>query len=421
VNLTAPARTLREATRWAVVLVLLLHGSLHLLGAAKGLGWAEVPALREPIGPALGAAWLASAVLLLVVAVLLALRVRWWWVAGAVALVVSQALVVSSWADAWAGTVANLVLLLAVVHGAAAEGPWSLRAEYRRRSAATLPPRGPEPAGGVLTEADLAGLPAPVAAYVRQSGAVGRPRVDGFRARFHGRIRAAEDEPWMPFTAQQTSRYGEHTTRLFLIDATMKGLPVDVLHVFGDGTATMRVRLGSLATMAEGHGPEMDRAETVTVFNDLCLLLPAALVDAPVRWEVLDPYRVRGHYTLHGQTVAADLLFDDRHRLVDFVSDDRSRSSQDGRQFTPQRWSTPFTDYRTLDGRSVGTLGEARWHPGGPDAEPEVGAGTPESFAYLEIVVDALTCEPVAVTGPATRDAPPAPPAARDPRADPDR
>jgi len=54
---------MRTATRWMVVLILLAHGLIHLLGTAKGLGWAAVEALTEPIGTAAGVLWLTAAVL----------------------------------------------------------------------------------------------------------------------------------------------------------------------------------------------------------------------------------------------------------------------------------------------------------------------------------------------------------------------
>ena len=45
----------------------------------------------------------------------------------------------------------------------------------------------------------------------------------------------------------------------------------------------MRGKLLSLATVVDAAGPEMDRSETVTVFNDLVVLAPGAIVDAPVQ------------------------------------------------------------------------------------------------------------------------------------------
>ena len=160
----------------------------------------------------------------------------------------------------------------------------------------------------------------------------------------------------------------------------MFGLPVDVLHCIV-GQVAMRVKACSLLPMVNAAGPDMDRAETVTMFNDLCVLAPAALVAAPVSWQPVDDRRVRGTYTNGAHTVTAELTFNDDHQLVDFVSDDRLRSSPDGRTFTPQRWSTPISDYRTLGSRRLGTSREGRRHAPEPEGE----------FVYLEFHVDEIT------------------------------
>jgi uncharacterized protein DUF6544 len=369
-------RTVRTAVRWIVGFVVVAHGSIHLLGAAKGLGWADVTQLAEPISAGFGAVWLAAALVTIAAGVLLLARVRWWWVVGAVAIVSSQMVIVTSWADAKAGTIANVILLGAVVYGWASQGPQGARAEYRRRASDALAaPRS----ANLVTEADLAHLPASVAAYVRQSGALGQPHVGTLHARFHGRIRGGPTKPWMTFTGEQVNTYGPQPSRLFLMDAELVGLPVEVLHAFEAGAATMRVRALSLFTMVNASGPEMDRAETVTIFNDLCILAPAALVDAPVRWEVLNDRHVRGTYTYGANTISAELTFNDDHELVDFFSDDRTAVSTDGKTFTRQRWSTPISGYRELGARRLSTIGEGHWHA--PDGE----------FAYLEYNLDEIT------------------------------
>jgi hypothetical protein len=362
-----------------IVALVAIHGLVHLLGAANGLGWSEVTALTEPIGVAGGLAWLSAALLVGAAALSLAVRVRGWWLLTAGAAVVSQLLVVTAWSDAKAGTAVNVVMLVAAAYGYASQGPRSFRAEYRRRVSAVL--GEPVPGGGVVTEADLATLPAPVAGYLRRCGAVGQPRVANFRARIHGRIRSGPDKPWMRFTGEQVNTFGPHPHRLFLIDATMRGLPVDVFHAFDDGRATMRARLCSVAAILDAAGPDMDRGETVTVFNDLCVFAPAALVDVPVAWQPLDARRVRGTLTVGAQTVTAELVFGADGDLVDFVSDDRLAASADGRTFTRQRWSTPIEAYRQFGPRRVVAAGHGRWHAPAPVGE----------FAYVDIHVDDIT------------------------------
>lgn len=271
-----------------------------------------------------------------------------------------------------AALVAGLIAVLAV-HRCVSRGPRSFRSEYERLARSRL--GSPTPCDQVA-EDDLRPLPDPVARFLRAVGAVGAPRVTNFRATIHGRIRSGPDTPWMTFTGEQFNAYGEVPARLFRISASMRGLPAEVFHSFVGADATMRVRALSMFPILDARGPEMNRSETVTILNDMCVFAPAALVDADIVWEPIDDRTARATFNRLGVTVSAELRFDERDQLVDFVSDDRSRSSSDGSTFTPERWSTPLTWTRTPGGRSRCTYGEGRWHP----AEGE--------FAYLEIWID---------------------------------
>jgi hypothetical protein len=365
--------------RWLLVAVLAGHGLIHLLGAAKGFGLADVSELTEPIGVLAGMFWLAAAALVLTSAALLAMGppTRWWVIAlGAAA--VSQIAIASSWDDARAGTIVNLILVLAAGYGFASQGPSSFHAEYRERATRAL--HDVNATAPVVRESDLVDLPTPLAAYVRRSGAVGQPRVVSFSADFHGRIRSGPETTWMPFSGRQVNTYGPRPQRIFLMDATRSGLPVTVLHVFVGGTATMRVKLLSLFTVVDASGPEMDRGETVTVFNDLVVMAPGAIAGAPVTWHAIDALHVRGDFTNGGQTVSAVLTFNAEHDLVDFVSDDRTRASADGKTFTPRRWSTPLGGHRETGGHRVLTVGKGVWHAPQPEG----------SFTYLQFDLDAI-------------------------------
>lgn len=237
--------------------------------------------------------------------------------------------------------------------------PWSFRAEYDRTVRGALA-RTVEP--GLVVEADLDPLPEPVRRYVRGSGALGQPRVSSFRATFDGRIRSGPNAPWMPFTGEQVNTMAP-AARFFLMDAVMKGLPVKVLHSFHDGAATMRVRLLGLIPIVDAKGPEMTRAETVTLFNDMCVIAPGALIDPAIRWSAVDARHVAAAFTLGVNTIEAVLEFNDRGELVDFVSDDRRAGSPDGKTFTPMRWTTPLGAYRSFGPHTLAGNGAARWHP----------------------------------------------------------
>jgi hypothetical protein len=99
----------------------------------------------------------------------------------------------------------------------------------------------------------------------------------------------------------------------------------------------------------------------VTLFNDMCLLAPGTLLDKHIVWEPVDARTVCAKFTNGSQTVAATLHFSDDGLLTNFVSDDRSRSSPDGKIFTRLRFSTPVRDYRDFGGVRLAAHGDARW------------------------------------------------------------
>ncbi len=107
-------------------LLLLLHGAIHLMGFAKAYGLAKVHALTLPISKPMGTVWAIAAVLFVFAIVLLLLASDRWWIPAGIAVVFSQVLIVLHWHDARFGTIANILLLVAVIAGASV---WNFRAQ----------------------------------------------------------------------------------------------------------------------------------------------------------------------------------------------------------------------------------------------------------------------------------------------------
>jgi hypothetical protein len=145
----------------------------------------------------------------------------------------------------------------------------------------------------------------------------------------------------------------------------------------------MQVKIAGVVQLVDAQGPVMDRSETVTLFNDMCILAPGSLLSPSITWEPIDARSARARFTNGAHTITATLLFDDQGLLTDFVSDDRSRASGDGRTFTPLRFSTPVRDYRQYGPVRLASHGEARWHAPAPEGEFTYG-----EFELLEISYD---------------------------------
>jgi hypothetical protein len=215
----------------------------------------------------------------------------------------------------------------------------------------------PEP---LLGESDIQSLPAAVSRYLRVSGAVGRPKVNSFKVSFSGRLRKDAKSPWMPLESEQYN-FMDRPTRLFFLRATMKGLPVAGFHCYKDGKAFMDIRLLSLIKVQYADGAEMDTAETVTFFNDMCCLAPATLIDRRIKWLEADGNRVRASFTANNITISAWLHFNEDGMLAYFVSDDRYAAG-DHNKMEKIPWSTPMKDFRSVNGRMQAGYADAIYH-----------------------------------------------------------
>ncbi len=357
--------------RIALVMLILLHGIIHLLGPAKAFAWANVSQLRAPISPVAGVLWLTATLLFVAAAVGLFSRAAWWWYAALVGVVLSQTLIVMAWGDAKFGTLANVIIVIPVLVASLEGRPSSFGARFEHDRDMLLA-RATD-GESVVTEADLAMLPPLMQAYLRQNGAVGRARVHNMRVTFTAQMRSSVTAPWMQATATQYEFF-DHPARLFHMTASRAGIPFDVLHRYVDGAATFEVRIAGLIPMVNKSGPEITHDETVTLMNDVLVMAPAAVLDMPFTFTTLGPQTVQATFSNAGITVSAVLTFDSAGDLVGFTSADRAHSRE------PATWSTPISDYRVIDGIRIGARGDANWIE--PSGEWTYGRFEITSIAY---------------------------------------
>lgn len=232
-----------------------------------------------------------------------------------------------------------------------------LERAYRAEVQRLLRPTGDLPP---ITEAEIAQLPAPVQRYLHYTGAVGRPRVRNFRTRFTGEMRFSKEEKWMSIGSQQYN-FIDEPARFFYIRASLHGVPFEGLHMYKGANASMQIRAAYFFRVADARGPKMDQGETVTMFNDLCVYAPPALIDRNIQWETMGELSVKASFSNQEHSITAVLEFNEKGELVDFFSDDRFYC-RDGKTYLNCRWSTPVADYADIEGRKIPSYGEACWH-----------------------------------------------------------
>lgn len=326
------------AMRILLIIIIFVHGVLHMPGFIKAFGMAELPQLPHPISRVHGVFWAIASILFITAAMLFLNYNKWWWLVSVIALIISQYLIISDWEDAGLGTALNIIILLVTIIG---YGVWSFSNKYHSE-VENLRDQNLKQSVAVLEQSDLAHLPKPVQQYIQNSGAVGQPRIRSFNVELAGAIRARNGN-WMPFTSTQYN-FIDQSARFFFMNAVKSNLPVAGFHCLKKGIAFMDIRLLSIFRVQHASGPAMNKADTVTFFNDMCCLAPATLIDPRITWRDEGNGKVRATFTSQDVSISADLFFNDRDELVNFVSKDRPALQNDGK-FDQIPWSTPLSQY----------------------------------------------------------------------------
>jgi len=229
----------------------------------------------------------------------------------------------------------------------------ALRSEVRDLYLASL---APEP--NLVSESELDGLPEPVQRWLRNSNVVGKERVRTVRLRQRGQFRQGEDQPWMPFNAEE---YYTTNPPTFLWHAKFKiaGLPViEVRDSYRGGKGNTLVRLGSVVTIGNVSGPEMNQGAMVRYLSEI-IWFPSSALSEYIEWSPIDSSSAKATMSHQGITASALFYFDETGNLINVVAD---RYRTVGDTFSLDRWSTPITEQGEFDGIRVPIRGEAVWN-----------------------------------------------------------
>jgi len=350
-----------EEMRLFLVALLALHGALHLLGFLHAWKLAALPGLSGqttlPLSPGsvrvAGVLWLLACLIFVAAAVLAFLRHDAWWMLAAPGLVLSQALIVLQWQDAKAGSVANALILLAVVVGfatsrferATAEHVRSLLAEAREG------PRAP------VSEQDIGQLPEPVQRWLRASSVLGKERVRSVRLTQRGTLRTAADQKGMPATAEQYFSV-EPPAFVWAVDVVMFGvIPVVGRDRYSGGHGHMLIRGASLFTLADARGPNIDQGTLLRFLGETVWFPSAALSDV-IRWQPLDATRARASMSYAGVSASAVFVFDERGR---FSALEAERYFERGGVSTLEPWRVTAEQWKSFSGVEVPVRGRVTW------------------------------------------------------------
>jgi hypothetical protein len=225
----------------------------------------------------------------------------------------------------------------------------------------------------VITEARLAPLPEPVQRYLRFAQIVGKPTTKCAKVTQTGLMRTSPKQNWMPVEAVQYTSLSMSHSRTWYAKIKLGSLTLlKGYDRYENGIGRMVIRLLSIFPVADASGAEMDTSALIIFINDM-VMWPTAFLSDYIEWESIDSSSARMQVNLYNSQFSATCHFNKIGELVNFVTEDRYRSI--GKEYQRTKWSTPFRNYREVNGFRIPTEGEAIWHL--PEGE----------FSYIQIKI----------------------------------
>jgi hypothetical protein len=248
------------------------------------------------------------------------------------------------------GVVATAVLLVA-------ERRWrAATAEAVARLHAGPAPQAP----ATFSAAALAGLPAPVARYLRAVLREGEPVPRGVRLEWQGDFLVRPPDGWGPFTATQdvAVRPGG-----FVWDARMRmapGLIVRVRDSFVRGQGSMRAKALGLFTVVAAEGTPEIAVSALQRWLAEAVWYPSALLPSQgVEWTALGDASARATARVAGVTASIDYYFGADGFVERVYAAERGRDVN-GRS-VPTPWEGRLAEWGERDGQRVPLAGEVAW------------------------------------------------------------
>jgi hypothetical protein len=333
------------------LIIVFIHGLIHILGFVKAFGLSEIKELTLPISKPMGIVWLITTLLFLIYGVMHFVNTKHAWLVGIIAVIVSQVIIFYFWKDAKFGTLPNVIIMLVSVISL---GSFLIKSEFTNIVNADFADNNTY-STDILTEDDISHLPLAVQEYLRYTKSLGQEKIKNFKAEFVGVMLTSPDDKGMEVQSVQYNFY-QDPTRYFYMTAKKMGLPAAALHLYQNETATFRVKLLNWFNVVDAKGEKMNQGETVTLLNDMCLIAPATLIDSRIKWETINDTTVKAFFTNGSIKVSAELYFNEKYELINFISNDRFET--DGKTYNNYPWATPVEDYKMINGYVLPSKGK---------------------------------------------------------------
>lgn len=340
--------------RFAFIIIVIIHGLIHLLGFVKGFGLKEVKELSLPISKTMGLLWLVASMINLLFGYLFIVGNKYAWLLGLIAVVLSQILVIIFWKDAKYATIANVIIL---VVSAMAFGRYNFQKQIQEETNRILEDIK-IPTGNVVSEKDIDDLPEPVKNWLRHSGMIGKPFIKVGKVTQQAEMKMKpEQKNWMPAIATQYTTI-DKPAFIWTVDLKMNQvMKIKGRDKFENGQGEMLIKLNSLFNIVNEEGEKLNEGTIQRYLGEL-VWFPSLALSPYITWEQVSDTSAKATMTYLGTTGSGTFYFNSDG---DFTQYSAMRYRGNEEHAKRSEWVLQVNDYKTFEGIKVPEKMMATW------------------------------------------------------------
>jgi hypothetical protein len=332
--------------KYLFVIVIALHGLVHLPGFLKAFRISEFEQLHSYISKPAGVFWLLATLLFFAAALLFLLKSNTWPVLAITATLLSAILIVLFWKDAKFGMIPNVIILVVALASLS-----SIRLDRKidqERQIILSQISAGEPA--IFGEDAIRDLPDPVKDWLRNSGVVGKTWIKSVSVRQKAQMKMKPgQEKWAEAEAEQYVTT-EKPAFLWTVRMNMSSLiKVRGRDKFMDGKGHMLIRMNSLINFVNETGEKLSEGSLQRYLGEI-VWYPTMAASPYITWEAIDDHSARARLSYQGTTGSGIFYFDGNGDFVKFTAMRYKGNEPDAKKYP---WIITADEYATFDGIRV--------------------------------------------------------------------
>ena len=339
-----------------IVLIILIgiHGIIHLFGFFKAFGISEFNAISQPISKTFGIIWLLPFVLFAITIAQLIAQSSYWWIIGIVGIVLSQFLIINYWSDAKFGTILNLIILISLIIA------YSTSSFNKKVSDETtnMLENSSTIYKSIVSEQMISDLPKIVQKWLLNSGTIGKEAVyKVYLEQDLQMLMNLDQKEWRNAKAEQ---YFTTDPPAFNWSVNLKMNPlVDLVgrDKFENGQGEMTIKIFSLFSVVNAKHNEKVNQATLQRYLAEIVWFPSTSLSSYITWQAIDDYAAKATMEFNGTKGSGAFHFDKNGNFEKFVA----MRYKDASDPEPTEWTVTATKTEQRHGIKIPIECEVAW------------------------------------------------------------